>query len=155
MHLIHECNYAGRARKIYSCQFPHIAFFDLFRPNEAFYNVLTGAYIDGLRGRQRNYYRYRLYRAQRLFVQLLAKSMLLAILIGNGIRFQGTIALCPEKGSFMSYFTRHKGCMSISSKSSEHKGCMSISGKSSEHKGCMSISGKSSEHKGCMSTFVL
>src|SRR6218665_54537 len=81
---------------------------------------------------------YRLYRAQRLYVQLLPKSMLLAILIGNGIRLQSTIALCPEKGSFMSYFTRHKGCMSISGKSSEHKGCMSISGKSSEHKGCMS-----------------
>src|SRR6218665_565080 len=64
--------------------------------------------------------------------------MLLAILIGNGIRLQSTIALCPEQVFFMSYFTRHKGCMSISGKSSEHKGCMSISGKSSEHKGCMS-----------------
>src|SRR6218665_536371 len=53
-----ECNYAGRARKIYSCQFPHIGSFDLFRPNEAFYKVLTSAYIDGLRGRQRHYYRY-------------------------------------------------------------------------------------------------
>src|SRR6218665_1741723 len=78
------------------------------------------------------------YRAQRLYVQLLPKSMLIAILIGNGIRFQSSIALCPEKGFFMSYFTRHKGCMSISEKSSEHKGCMSFSGKSSEHKGCMS-----------------
>src|SRR6218665_3613471 len=68
---------------------------------------------------------YRLYRAQRLYVQLLPKSMLLAILIGNGIRLQSTIALCPEKVFFMSYFTRHKGCMSISGKSSEHKGCMS------------------------------
>src|SRR6218665_3595765 len=69
---------------------------------------------------------YRLYRAQRLYVQLLPKSnlchCLLAILIGNGIRLQSTIALCPEKGFFMSYFTRHKGCMSISRKSSEHKG---------------------------------
>src|SRR6218665_107950 len=61
-----ECNYAGRARKIYSCQFPGMGSFDLFRPNEAFYNVLTSAYIDvltsayidGLRGRQRHYYRY-------------------------------------------------------------------------------------------------
>src|SRR6218665_2032235 len=81
---------------------------------------------------------YRLYRAQRLYVQLLSKSMLLAILMGNGIRLQSTIALCPENGFFISYFTRHKGCMSISKKISEHKGCMSISGKSSEHKGCMS-----------------
>src|SRR6218665_1041388 len=79
---------------------------------------------------------YRLYRAQRLYVQLLSKSMLLAILIGNGIRLQSTITLCHEKGFFMSYFTRHKGFMSISKKISEHKGCMSISGKSSEHKGC-------------------
>src|SRR6218665_489251 len=39
----------------------------------------------------------RLYRAQRLHVQLLPKSMLLAILIGNGIRLQSIIALCPEK----------------------------------------------------------
>src|SRR6218665_959031 len=70
-------------------------------------------------------YIYRLYRAQRLYVQLLSKSMLTAILIGNGIRLQSTIALCPEKGFFMSYFTRHKGCVSISEKSSEHKGCMS------------------------------
>src|SRR6218665_1006601 len=62
---------------------------------------------------------YRLYRAQRLYVQLLPKSMLLAILIGNGIGLQSTIALCPEKAFFMSYFTRHKGCMSISGKSSE------------------------------------
>src|SRR6218665_678272 len=81
---------------------------------------------------------HRLYRAQRLYVQLLPKSMLLAILIGNGIRLQGTITLCPENGFFMSYFTRHKGCMSISEKSSGHKGCMSFSRKSSEHKGCMS-----------------
>ena len=59
MHLhSNECNYAGRARKIYSWQFPHIGSFDLFRPNEAFYNVLTSAYIDGLRGRQRHCYRY-------------------------------------------------------------------------------------------------
>src|SRR6218665_2928293 len=87
------------------------------------------------------YYRptiHRLYRAQRLYVQLLPKSMLLAILIGNSIRLQSTITLFHEKGFFMSYFTRHKGCMSISKKISEHKGCMSISGKSSEHKGCMS-----------------
>src|SRR6218665_1963793 len=69
---------------------------------------------------------YRLYRAQRLYVQLLPKSMLLAILIGNGIRLQGTIALFPEKGFFMSHFTKHKGTMSISLKSSEHKGCMSF-----------------------------
>ena len=88
--------------------------------------------------------RYRLYRAQRLYVQLLSKSMLIAILIGNGIRLQSTIALCPEKGFFMSYYTRHKGGMSISKKISEHKGCT-----------CMSILGKSSEHKGCMSTFML
>src|SRR6218665_3627695 len=81
---------------------------------------------------------YRLYRGQRFYVQLLPKSMLLAILIGNGIRLQSTITLCHEKGFFMSYFTRHKGCMSISKKTSEHKGCMSILGKSSEHKGCMS-----------------
>src|SRR6218665_2247212 len=81
---------------------------------------------------------YRLYRAQRLYVQLLPKSMLLAILIGNGIRLLGTITLCPENGFFMSYFTRHKGCMSISEKSSGHKGCMSFSRKSSEHKGCIS-----------------
>src|SRR6218665_2643506 len=59
---------------------------------------------------------YRLYRAQRLYVQLLPKSMLLAILVGNGIRLQSTITLCHEKGFFMSYFTRHKGCMSISKK---------------------------------------
>src|SRR6218665_3534444 len=39
----------------------------------------------------------RLYRAQRLYVQLLPKSMLIAILIGNGIRLQSTIGLCPEK----------------------------------------------------------
>ena len=64
--------------------------------------------------------------------------MLLAILIDNGIRLQSTITLCHEIGFFMSYFTRHKGSMSISKKISEHKGCMSISGKSSEHKGCMS-----------------
>src|SRR6218665_2384067 len=64
---------------------------------------------------------YRLYRAQRFYVQLLPKSMLLAILIGNGIRLQSTITLCHEKGFFMSYFTRHKGCMSISKKISEHK----------------------------------
>src|SRR6218665_1940 len=76
----------------------------------------------------------RLYRAQRFYVQLLPKPMLLAILIGNGIRLQSTITLCHEKGFFMSYFTRHKGCMSISKKISEHKGCMSILGKSSEHK---------------------
>src|SRR6218665_3171578 len=81
---------------------------------------------------------YRLYRAQRLYVQLLPKSMLLAILIDNGIRLQSTITLCHEIGFFMSCFTRHKGSMSISKKISEHKGCMSISGKSSEHKGCMS-----------------
>src|SRR6218665_16188 len=37
---------------------------------------------------------YRLYRAQRFYVQLLPKSMLLAILIGNGIRLQSTITLC-------------------------------------------------------------
>src|SRR6218665_956494 len=79
----------------------------------------------------------RLYRAQRLYVQLLPKSMLLAILIDNGIRLQSTITLGHEIGFFMSYFTRHKGSMSISKKISEHKGCMSISGKSSEHKGCM------------------
>src|SRR6218665_282275 len=70
---------------------------------------------------------YRLYRAQRLYAQLLPKSMLIAILIDNGIRLQSTIALCPEKGLFMSYFTRHKGSMSISRKFSEHKGCMSFS----------------------------
>src|SRR6218665_1568001 len=67
---------------------------------------------------------HRLYRAQRLYVQLLPKSMLLAILIGNVIRLQSIITLCPENVFFMSYFTRHKGCMSISRKSSEHKGCM-------------------------------
>src|SRR6218665_1120261 len=39
----------------------------------------------------------RLYRAQRLYVQLLPKSMFLAILIDNGIRLQSTITLCPEK----------------------------------------------------------
>src|SRR6218665_2275284 len=82
--------------------------------------------------------RCRLYRAQRLYVQLLSKSMLLAILIGNVIRLQSIITLCPENVFFMSYFTRHKGCMSISRKSSEHKGYMSFSRKSSEHKGCMS-----------------
>src|SRR6218665_2796347 len=84
------------------------------------------------------YVSYRLYRAQRLYVQLLSKSMLLAILIGNGIRLQSIITLCHEKIFFMSYFTRHKGFISISKKISEHKGCMSISVKSSEHKGCMS-----------------
>ena len=62
--------------------------------------------------------------------------MLIATLTGNAIRFQGIIVLCPENGFFMSYFTRHKGCVSISGKSS---GCMSFSRKSSEHKkGCMS-----------------
>src|SRR6218665_3872570 len=81
---------------------------------------------------------YRLYRAQRLYVQLLPKSMLIVILIGNGIRLHSAIALYPEKGFFMSYFTRYKGCMSISLKSSEHKGCMSFYGKSSDHKGCKS-----------------
>src|SRR6218665_2396659 len=70
---------------------------------------------------------YRLYRAQRLYAQLLPKSMLIAILIDNGIRLQSTIALSPEKVFFMSYFTRHKGCMSISRKFSELKGCMSFS----------------------------
>src|SRR6218665_2463005 len=40
---------------------------------------------------------YRLYRAQRLYAQLLPKSMLIAILIDNGIRLQSTIALSPEK----------------------------------------------------------
>ena len=40
--------YAGRARKSCSCQFPHIGSFDLFRPNEAFYNMLTSAYNTDL-----------------------------------------------------------------------------------------------------------
>ena len=41
------------------------------------------------------------------------------------VRFILDHPVCPEKGFFMSYFTRHKGCMSFSGKSSEHKGCMS------------------------------
>src|SRR6218665_1666835 len=43
---------------------------------------------------------YRLYRAQRLYVQLLPKSMLLAILIGNGIRLQSTLLLFVMKKVF-------------------------------------------------------
>jgi|SRR6218665_428962 len=49
-----ECNHAGRARNIYSCQFPHIGSFDLFQANEALDKVLTSALIDGLGGRWRH-----------------------------------------------------------------------------------------------------